>query len=89
MAVCWAGVTSGRALASGYGDGRDSGGEGRAVGRYVDAEGQAADDAEPRDPFGEFADQTVAHRLPVGSCAACADQRETSCREGLGVTFYV
>ena len=62
---------------------------GRAVRRDVDPESQSADDAESRHLRRESLHEPVAHGLSVGRRIARADHRQTACRKGCRITFYV
>ena len=64
-------------------------GERGPVGRRVDAEGQPADDAESRNPFGQPFDQPVAHVLAVGRRVARPDDRNAAGRQGFRIALNV
>ena len=72
-----------------HGDGRHSRRQCRAVRRDVDPESQSADDAESRHLRRESLHEPVAHGLSVGRRIARADHRQTACRKGCRITFYV
>lgn len=87
-AVCCAGVTSGQRVGQ-HGDGRHFRRQCRAVRRDVDPESQSADDAESRHLRRESLHEPVAHGLSVGRRIARAYHRQTACRKGCRITFYV